>query len=263
MIDSRPKHRPRTQEAGVAIDIFGRRERSERATYGDRLPPGQRLTDGWPVLHYGGIPRFDKETWRFEVVGLVEEKLSLSYDELRALPNTTIHCDIHCVTHWSKFDNDFTGVKLTDLMQHVRLKPEAMHVMVHSHGCWTTMCCSPGRTTARISSRSTAGRCASWCQSSTSGRAPSGCGACSSSTASAPAFGRRTGTTSTATRGARSAIRSFAATRTAPGSRRDDGQAASSRLRLTATATRQGARLMPRAGPAPRSGACRRRRARR
>jgi len=122
----------------VAIDIFGRRERSERATYGDRLPPGQRLTDGWPVLHYGGIPRFDKETWRFEVVGLVEEKLSLSYDELRALPNTTIHCDIHCVTHWSKFDNDFTGVKLTDLMQHVRLKPEAMHVMVHSHGGYTT-----------------------------------------------------------------------------------------------------------------------------
>jgi len=122
----------------VAIDLFSRREKAERERYGDRLPPGQHLTDGWPVLHYGGIPRFDKETWRFGVVGLVEEPLWLTYDELRALPNSTVHCDIHCVTHWSKFDNDFTGVLVKDLLANVAIKPEARHVMVHSYGGYTT-----------------------------------------------------------------------------------------------------------------------------
>ena len=122
----------------MAIDIFGRREKAEHEKYGDRLPPGQRLTDGWPVLHYGGIPKFDKTTWRFGVVGLVEEPISLSYDELRALPNTTVHCDIHCVTHWSKFDNDFTGVLVKDLLKDVHIKPESHHVMVHSYGGYTT-----------------------------------------------------------------------------------------------------------------------------
>src|SRR5579871_4501543 len=126
------------REDDVALDLFGRKEKSDHATFGDRLPPGQKLTDGWPVLHYGGIPRFDRETWRFQAVGLVDEEISLTYDEFKALPNTTVHCDIHCVTHWSKFDNDFTGVLLTDVMQHVQLKPSAKHVMVHSYGGYTT-----------------------------------------------------------------------------------------------------------------------------
>jgi len=122
----------------VAIDLFGRREKADHAQYGDRLPPGQKLTEGWPVLHYGGIPRFDKESWSFQIVGLVDEEVSFTYDEFRALPNSTVHCDIHCVTTWSKFDNDFTGVKFTDLMKHVRLKPEAKFAMIHSYGGYTT-----------------------------------------------------------------------------------------------------------------------------
>ena len=122
----------------MAIDLFGRREKADHQQFGDRLPPGQKLTDGWPVLHYGGIPKFDKATWKFQVAGLVEEELSLSYDELRELPNTTVHCDIHCVTHWSKFDNDFTGVKLTDLMERINLKPGAKFAMIHSYGGYTT-----------------------------------------------------------------------------------------------------------------------------
>src|SRR5215471_4233715 len=120
-----PRRNVWLREGSVAIDLFGRREKSERTLYGDRLPPGQRLTDGWPVLHYGGIPRFDRATWRFQIVGLVEEEVSFSNDEFKALPNTTVHCDIHCVTHWSKFDNDFTGVKVTDLLQYACIKPEA------------------------------------------------------------------------------------------------------------------------------------------
>jgi DMSO/TMAO reductase YedYZ molybdopterin-dependent catalytic subunit len=125
-------------EAQVALDLFGKARKAAEAQLGDRLPPGQRLTEGWPVLHYGNVPRFDREQWRFQLGGLVEHEVSLSYDELRALPNSTVHCDIHCVTHWSKFDNDFTGVKVTDLMQQVQLKPAAKHVMVHSTGGYTT-----------------------------------------------------------------------------------------------------------------------------
>ena len=122
----------------MALDLFGRGQKAERAQYGDRLPPGQRLTTGWPILHYGGIPKFDRATWRFQIVGLVDHDVSLTYDEFRALPNSTVHCDIHCVTQWSKFDNDFTGVKFTDVLQLVQPLPQAKHVMVHSYGGYTT-----------------------------------------------------------------------------------------------------------------------------
>lgn len=122
----------------MALDLFGRKGKADRAQFGERLPPGQTLTDGWPVLHYGGIPKFDRATWKFQVVGLVDQEVSFTYDEFRSLPNTTVHCDIHCVTHWSKFDNDFTGVLFTDVMKHVTPKPESQHVMIHSYGGYTT-----------------------------------------------------------------------------------------------------------------------------
>jgi DMSO/TMAO reductase YedYZ molybdopterin-dependent catalytic subunit len=122
----------------MALDLFNRRSRQDHATYGDRLPPGQKLTDGWPVLHYGSIPSIDLVTWKFSIVGLVEEEVNFTWDEFLALPQTTVRSDIHCVTHWSKFDNDWTGVKFTDLMQHVKPTPAATHVMVHGYGGYTT-----------------------------------------------------------------------------------------------------------------------------
>jgi len=122
----------------MALDIFKRRPNEEIDRAGNRLPPGQKLTDGWPVLHYGGIPQVDLAAWKFSVVGLVEEELHFTWDEVLALPQTTIRTDIHCVTHWSKYDNDWTGVKFTDLMRLVKPKPAAKHVMVHSFGGYTT-----------------------------------------------------------------------------------------------------------------------------
>lgn len=122
----------------MAIDLFNQRAKKDREAHGDRLPPGQKLTDGWPVLHYGGIPDIDLATWKFSIVGLVEEEVHFTWDEFMALPQTTLRSDIHCVTHWSKFDNDWTGVHIRDLMSRVRLKPEAKHVMVHSYGGYTT-----------------------------------------------------------------------------------------------------------------------------
>ena len=122
----------------MALDLFNKRGKEDRARFGERLPPGQKLTDGWPVLHYGGIPAIDLATWKFSVVGLVEDEVNFTWDEFMALPQTTLRSDIHCVTHWSKFDNDWTGVKFTDLMAKLKVKPEAKHVMQHSYGGYTT-----------------------------------------------------------------------------------------------------------------------------
>ncbi len=122
----------------MALDLFNKRGKEDRERFGERLPPGQKLTDGWPVLHYGGIPAIDLATWKFSVVGLVDEEVSFTWDEFMALPQTTLRSDIHCVTHWSKFDNDWTGVKFTDIMAKLKVKPDAKHVMLHSYGGYTT-----------------------------------------------------------------------------------------------------------------------------
>jgi DMSO/TMAO reductase YedYZ molybdopterin-dependent catalytic subunit len=120
------------------MSIFGRRN-VDREKWGDRLPPGQKDTgDGWPVLHYGGIPRIDLETWRFEVGGLVKQPVVFTWNQFMALPQTKTRSDIHCVTAWSKFDNDWEGVLFKDLMAHVDLQPNAAFSMLHSYGGYTT-----------------------------------------------------------------------------------------------------------------------------
>ncbi|TAK73192.1 MAG: sulfite oxidase-like oxidoreductase [Dehalococcoidia bacterium] len=103
-----------------------------------RLPPGQRLTDGWPVLHYGSIPKVDRATWTFHIFGLVEQEITLTWDEFMALPQSNSRSDIHCVTTWSKFDNDWEGVVIDDLLALARPKPEAAHAIFHSYGGYTT-----------------------------------------------------------------------------------------------------------------------------
>jgi DMSO/TMAO reductase YedYZ molybdopterin-dependent catalytic subunit len=81
-----------------------------------RLPPGQVLTKGWPVLQAGSIPNVSKDSWRLRVHGEVENELSISYPELLNLKRTVQVCDIHCVTSWSKFDVPWEGVRFRDLM---------------------------------------------------------------------------------------------------------------------------------------------------
>jgi DMSO/TMAO reductase YedYZ molybdopterin-dependent catalytic subunit len=122
----------------MTLDIFNKRGHADREKYGERLPPGQKLTDGWPVLHYGGTPDIDLASWKLSIIGLVEDEVHFTWDEFMALPQTTLRSDIHCVTHWSKFDNEWTGVKIADLMAGVKVKPEAKHAMVHSYGGYTT-----------------------------------------------------------------------------------------------------------------------------
>src|SRR5687767_10943294 len=104
-----------------------------------RTPPGQVLTAKWPVLHHGSVPKADPRdpAWRLRVFGLVEEPYELTYDELRAMPAVDVVCDMHCVTHWSRLDNTFTGVATRALIERAKPKPTARFVMCHSEAGFT------------------------------------------------------------------------------------------------------------------------------
>jgi DMSO/TMAO reductase YedYZ molybdopterin-dependent catalytic subunit len=102
-----------------------------------RLPPGQYLTDKWPVLHAGDVPDADLATWTLEVTGEVEEPLSLTYEQLRDLPATDVTTDIHCVTRWSRFDAEFKGVHWSELAKLCRPKPSARFAIAHAEQGFT------------------------------------------------------------------------------------------------------------------------------
>jgi DMSO/TMAO reductase YedYZ molybdopterin-dependent catalytic subunit len=102
-----------------------------------RLPPGQSLTLKWPVLHYGSVPRFDPERWDFVVSGLVGNLVRWNWKEFNSLPTVTTHSDFHCVTRWSRFDNDWKGVTFRELLGRVKPKPAAKHVLVHAEQGFT------------------------------------------------------------------------------------------------------------------------------
>lgn len=97
----------------------------------DRLPPGQKLVKGWPVLHYGPIPSFDPNGWDFRVWGEVENPVTLSYGEFRALSTTRVKADFHCVTKFSVLENEWEGVSFRVVCDLVKPKPAAVYVMAH------------------------------------------------------------------------------------------------------------------------------------
>lgn len=97
-----------------------------------RVPPNQRVTRGWPVLHEGPIPRFDEATWRLRVHGACGRPLELTYAELKALPNVDVITDFHCVTGWSKLDNVWTGVRAREVLDRATPDPDATHVAVQA-----------------------------------------------------------------------------------------------------------------------------------
>jgi len=103
-----------------------------------RLPPGQYLTDKWPVLHAGDVPEYgDLSTWSFRVFGEVEQELELSWAQLNELPRTANVQDIHCVTRWSRFDAQFDGVHWRDVAKLCRPKPSARYAIAHAEAGYT------------------------------------------------------------------------------------------------------------------------------
>jgi DMSO/TMAO reductase YedYZ molybdopterin-dependent catalytic subunit len=116
----------------ISRDFRGRR-RGEAEP--DRLPPGQYLTDDFPVLSAGPTPHTPLEAWTFSVVSGDEQK-SWTWDEFRALPSETVTADIHCVTRWSKLDTTWEGVSVDTLLAEV--EHDASHVLASCDGGYTT-----------------------------------------------------------------------------------------------------------------------------
>ncbi len=102
-----------------------------------RVPPGQYLTEKWPVLHYGSIPRFDPRTWDFRVFGKVLNEFKLSWDEFRKLDETTVVADMHCVTTWSRLDQRWEGIPFSKIVELAKPLPEAKFVIAHSEQGFT------------------------------------------------------------------------------------------------------------------------------
>jgi len=123
------------------MDTFFRRKTEEEAYKREgRVPPGQALTNKFPVLHYGPVPRFDPADWDFRVWGEVETPLKLSWQQFSELPRTKLVMDIHCVTRWSKFDTEWEGVAVKTLVDQglIKIKPEAAFVVQHAEYGFTT-----------------------------------------------------------------------------------------------------------------------------
>ncbi|HEX4978674.1 MAG TPA: sulfite oxidase-like oxidoreductase [Acidimicrobiales bacterium] len=115
-----------------------RKELASRGVDPARLPPGQYFTDRFPVLHAGGVPRYaDLSQWNFRIMGLPSGRITLSWDELMALPSVEITTDIHCVTKWSKFDTAWKGIPFDEILALADPDPAFTHVMWHSEYDYT------------------------------------------------------------------------------------------------------------------------------
>ena len=106
--------------------------------HANRLPPGQKEVKNWPVLDLGVQPEIGPEKWRLQIMGLVENPVALTLDRFKALPQDEIVSDIHCVTSWSRFDNHWQGVASKTLLDLVRPKEQAAHIVFHAYDGYTT-----------------------------------------------------------------------------------------------------------------------------
>ncbi|MBW4461563.1 MAG: sulfite oxidase-like oxidoreductase [Nodosilinea sp. WJT8-NPBG4] len=107
------------------------------AELADRVPPGQHLAKGFPVLTYGETPHIAQAGWTLSITGLAQAK-TFNWDEMMALPQVELTADFHCVTTWSKLDVTWRGVRVTDVMEQLVVESEATHVMLHCYGGYTT-----------------------------------------------------------------------------------------------------------------------------
>ncbi|MDR6882096.1 sulfite oxidase-like oxidoreductase [Bacillus sp. 3255] len=103
-----------------------------------RVPPGQAVTERFPILHEGEVPNYEMSEWSLRVFGEVTQEKTFRYEDILALPRTQIICDIHCVTRWSKLDTPWEGVRFRDFLQLIEVKPEAKHVMLHADNDYET-----------------------------------------------------------------------------------------------------------------------------
>ncbi len=101
-------------------------------------PPGQYITEKFPVLTHGPTQYIELNKWEFRVFGLVDSEVTLDWAQFNALKQTTLDAEFHCVTQWSNLHNTWGGVLFNDIMKLAQPKPEAKFVMLHCYGGYTT-----------------------------------------------------------------------------------------------------------------------------
>ena len=104
----------------------------------ERIPPGQRLVDDFPVLHAGSIAHVSTGSFSLTFSGLVEPHATIRWPDLLDRPAVEITCDLHCVTGWSKLDTRWRGVRVSTLLDSYSVSPEASHTVIHAAAGWTT-----------------------------------------------------------------------------------------------------------------------------
>lgn len=116
----------------------GRRPATGRQTDDARLPPGQHRTDDWPVLDLGERPDIAPDAWQLQLFGAIARPTIWRWTDLMAQPQTDAVSDIHCVTSWSRYDNQWQGVSTIDLLEAVFPLPATRFVLLHSSDGYTT-----------------------------------------------------------------------------------------------------------------------------
>ena len=103
----------------------------------NRIPPGQKLRNDWPTLHYGNVPSIDISKWTFKISGLVKKEISFTYDEFISLPRVRVFSDIHCVTTWSKLDNTWEGPSARIIFEKAEALDDVHYVIIQGYGDFT------------------------------------------------------------------------------------------------------------------------------
>jgi len=103
-----------------------------------RLPPGQHLTKDWPVLDLGVLPPISRDRWRLDVYGAVESPVFWTFAEFTAQKQSRFTSDIHCVTTWSRYDNEWEGLATRELLAACQPREDARFVTLHSHDGYST-----------------------------------------------------------------------------------------------------------------------------
>ena len=119
-------------------ELFSYNQNRRRESGEDRLPPGQRVTEDWPVLTYGATPEIDTTSWQLRIWGEVENEATLQWGDLLDLGLVERINDVHCVTTWSRYDNTWQGVLIATILEQARPKTDAVGIMFHSYGGYTT-----------------------------------------------------------------------------------------------------------------------------
>ena len=118
--------------------LFKRPDQVKKAPPKKDVPPGQFLTEKFPVLTYGPAQKIDLKEWRLRAFGLVDNEIELNWEEFSELRWSTVEAPFHCVTQWSKMENTWEGLLFTDLAAIVKPKDEAKFVIAHCYGDYTT-----------------------------------------------------------------------------------------------------------------------------